>query len=75
MTRVSDRNLLLGMLALRLGLVDRDVLLTALRDVGDTPHTSLASYFVEHGVWETTEQTVLDLAVDRYLAKHGDLAL
>ncbi len=74
MTRVSDRDLLLGMLALRLGFVDRDVLLTALRDVGDAPPASLASYFVERGVLEMTEQTVLDLVVDRYLAKHGDLA-
>ena len=75
MTRVSDRNLLLGMLALRLGFVDRDVV--ADRTEGCGRHTAVPLWrriWSSTACWETTEQTVLDLAVDRYLAKHGDLA-
>jgi eukaryotic-like serine/threonine-protein kinase len=74
MTQVSDRNLLLGLLALRLGCVDRDSLLGTLREMSRAPQSSLTAHWAQCGALAPSELTVLDQAVDRYLAKHGDLA-
>jgi len=72
MSAATDRNLLFGVLAMKLGFVPRDGLVAAMDAWAASPDRSLGELLVERGELGEGERPLLEMAVDKHLAKHGD---
>jgi serine/threonine-protein kinase len=67
----SDRNLLLGILALDLDFVTADGLIQAMRQWMVHKSRSLSEILVERGALDSADRNALDQLVDRHIARHG----
>ena len=66
-----DRNLLLGLLALQIGLVDRDRLVSAIQDWAMDEAQPLGDVLVERGGLTSVDFEMLTPVVERHIALHG----
>lgn len=69
----SDRNLLLGILALQLNFVDRDELISSMNAWVIDKDKSLAKIFEERGALTFTRRQLLESLVNEHVTKHGDV--
>src|SRR6516165_5679356 len=67
----SDRNLLLGILALQMDFISRDDLIAALHQWTLEKSRSLSDILASRGALDRADRNVLDQMVDRHIAKHG----
>lgn len=72
---VSDRNLLYGILALQVDLIDRDTLIESLNQWAIDKGRTLGSILIEHQAITSDQDLLLDGLVAEHLKKHeGDLS-
>jgi serine/threonine-protein kinase len=69
-----DRNLLFGLLALQIGLIDHDRLMTAFRGWTRDKSRAMADYLADGGGLDTEDRAAVEVLVDRQLKKHGGSA-
>jgi eukaryotic-like serine/threonine-protein kinase len=70
----SDRNLLLGIVALQMDFVARDDLIKAMHDWTLDKTRSLSEILVENGALDPADRAALESLVDRHIARHdGDV--
>ena len=69
--RSSDRNLLLGIVALQMDFITRDALIEAMHDWTLDKTQSLSEVLVKHGALDPADRSVLESLVERHIARHG----
>jgi serine/threonine protein kinase len=69
----ADRNLLFGLLALQIGLIDQSKLVAAFQAWTLDKARSLADHLVAHGDLEADQRAVVEDIVALHLKKHGDV--
>jgi eukaryotic-like serine/threonine-protein kinase len=70
----ADRDLLFGILALQIGLIDQDQLLAAFRAWSRDKACPLADYLADRDGLDADDRAVVDVLVARQLKKHdGDI--
>ena len=67
----SDRNLLLGIVALQMDFISRDALIKAMHDWTLAKASSLSDILVENGSLDPADRAVLESLVERHIARHG----
>jgi hypothetical protein len=67
----SDRNLLLGILALQTDFITRDALIAAILAWSVAKHRPLEDILVDQGVLDPADRDLLRPMVDRDIARHG----
>jgi serine/threonine-protein kinase len=67
----TDRNLLYGLLALQIGLVDQDQLLAAFRAWSRDSTRPLAEHLAGHGDLDAEQRALIEGLVAQHLKKHG----
>jgi hypothetical protein len=67
----TDRNLLFGLLALQIGLIDQDQLLAAFRAWSRDKARSLADHLAGRGDLDAEQRALIDSLVAQHLKKHG----
>ena len=67
----SDRNLLLGILALQMDFISRDALIEAMHDWTLDKSRSLSEILVRQGALEAAERSARESLVERHIARHG----
>src|SRR5262245_38874566 len=74
MVRTTDpsRDLLFGLLALQIGLIDQDRLVTAFRAWTRDKSRAMADYLADRGDLEAEDRAAVEVLVARHLKKHGD---
>jgi eukaryotic-like serine/threonine-protein kinase len=73
-TIAADRNLLFGLLALQVGLVDQERLMAAFRAWAQDKSRAMADYLADHGDLDADDRAAVDALVARHLKKHGGSA-
>ncbi len=68
----TERNLLLGQIALRIGWITRDALLAATSASVREKERSIGQVLVQQGVLAEDERLLLEALVQKHLAKYGD---
>ncbi len=71
MSRVSDRNLLFGMLALQMDFISRDALVEGMQAWMMNKSKSLGELLVERGMLAAEDHGLLDPLVEAHIRKHG----
>ena len=69
----ADGNLLFGLLALQIGLVDQSKLVAASQAWTLDKARSLADHLVGHGDLDSERRALLDALVAQHLTKHGEV--
>ena len=69
--RSSDRNLLLGIVALQMDFVSRDALIEAMNHWTLDKTRSLSEILVKLGALDPADRSVLESLVERHIARHG----
>ena len=69
--RSSDRNLLLGIVALQMDFISRDALIEAMHGWTLDKTRSLSEILVENGALDPADRAVLESLVERHIAHHG----
>ena len=69
----ADRNLLFGLLALQIGLIDQSKLVAAFQVWTLDKARSLAGHLVAHGDLDADQRAVVEAMVALHLKKHGDV--
>src|SRR5277367_6479324 len=67
----SDRNLLLGIVALQMDFISRDELIAAMHDWTLDKARSLSEILVKNGALDPADRAVLESLVERHIARHG----
>ncbi len=67
----SDRNLLLGIVALQMDFISRDALVEAMNQWTLEKSRTLSDILVARGALDPDDQIILDQMVDRHIARHG----
>ena len=67
----SDRNLLLGIMALQMDFISRDELIEAMHAWTLDKTRSLSEILVKRGALDPVERSVLESLVERHVARHG----
>ena len=67
----SDRNLLLGIVALQMDFISRDALIEAMHAWTLEKTRSLSEILVENGALDPADRSVLENLVERHIARHG----
>ena len=70
-TRNSDRNLLLGIVALQMDFITRDALIEAMNQWTLAKSQTLSEILAARGELEPADRIVLEQMVDRHVARHG----
>jgi serine/threonine-protein kinase len=68
----SDRNLLLGMIALQMDFVTRDELIAAMQAWTLEKSRALSDILLDRGVLEPDDKTLLETLVKRHMTRHRD---
>ena len=71
MTSAADRNLLFGLLALQIGLIEQGQLVAAFQAWTRDKARSLADYLTQRGDLDGEQRTLLEALVAQHLKKHG----
>jgi hypothetical protein len=71
MSRVSDRNLLFGILALQMDFITRDALVDGMQAWLLNKQKSLGELLVGRGTLDAADHQLLDQLVDAHIRKHG----
>ncbi len=69
--RSSDRNLLLGIVALQLDFISRDALIDAMNSWTLAKSRTLSEILVDKGALDPADRLVLESLVERHIARHG----
>jgi serine/threonine protein kinase/Tfp pilus assembly protein PilF len=67
----ADRNLLFGLLALQVGLIDQGQLVAAFQAWTRDKARTLAEYLTQHGDLDADQRTGIEVMVELHLKKHG----
>jgi eukaryotic-like serine/threonine-protein kinase len=67
----ADRDLLFGLLALQIGLIDQEHLIAAFRAWAGNKSRPMADYLTERGDLDEDDRAAVDALVARHLKKHG----
>ncbi len=67
----SDRNLLLGIVALQMDFITRDALIAAMNQWTLEKTHTLSEILVARGDLDAADRLMLDQMVDRHIARHG----
>ena len=67
----SDRNLLFGLLALQVGLIDQGQLVAAFQAWTRVKGNALADHFIDRGDLDTDQRGVIEAVVGLHVKKHG----
>ncbi len=67
----SDRNLLLGIVALQMDFISRDALIDAMNSWTLAKSRTLSEILVEKGMLDPADRVVLESLVERHVARHG----
>ena len=67
----SDRNLLLGIVALQMDFISRDALIEAMHDWTLDKTRSLSEILVKNCALDPADRSVLESLVERHIARHG----
>jgi hypothetical protein len=71
MSASSDRNLVLGLLALQMDFVSREQMLDAMQAWMLARHTPLGKILCARGALAERDRSALELLVDRHVERHG----
>ena len=71
MSDLNDRNVLLGVLAVRMGFIDRPALTAAMDQWANEPDKPLGAVLVAAGAIGDGERAALEMAVEAQVGKHG----
>src|SRR5262249_29347926 len=69
----ADRNLLFGLLALQIGLIDQSKLVAAFQAWTLDKARSLADHLVAHGHLDPEQRALLEALTAQHLKMHGDV--
>lgn len=72
MSKVSNRDVVLGMMAVQLGVISRETLAAALRECRDDPDASLGDLLLETGILNDANHVALESAADSHVDEHGN---
>ena len=67
----SDRNLLLGIVALQMDFISRDALIGAMHQWTLEKLKPLSEILVANGALDPADRAVLEILVERHIARHG----
>src|SRR4051812_25397765 len=68
---VAHRDLLFGMIALQIGLIDQDRLVSAFRDWTRDKSRPMADLIADRGDFDADDRAAVEALVARHLKKHG----
>jgi hypothetical protein len=71
MAQTADRDLLLGIVALRTDFITRDTLIAAMLAWSVAKHRPHEDLLVDHGAIDPADRDLLRPMVDRHIARHG----
>lgn len=71
MARISDRNLLFGILALQMDFISRDALISGMQAWLLARDLSLGELLVQQGRLDAVNRQLLESLVDAHIQKHG----
>lgn len=74
MSEVNNRDIVLGMMAVQLGIISKETLAAALRECHDDPDASLGDLFLQTGILNELNRDSLESEVDAHLDTHGESA-